>query len=59
MIKAVIFDLDNTPLEFKNMREYGVSTGYRDIIDIRNSSADWKVDDIYEVVHIVDELNNV
>ncbi len=59
MIKAVIFDLDNTPLDFKNMKEYGVSTGYRDIPDIRNSSADLKVDDIYEVVHIIDELNSV
>ncbi len=59
MIKAVIFDLDNTPLDFKNMKEYGVSAGYGDTTDIWNSGADWKVDDIYEVVHIIDELNSV
>ncbi|MEE8340895.1 MAG: TIGR02253 family HAD-type hydrolase [Candidatus Neomarinimicrobiota bacterium] len=32
---------------------------YGDTTDIKNSGADWEVDDIYEVVHIVDGLNNV
>jgi len=32
---------------------------YGDTADIKNSGADWEVDDIYEVVHIVDELNSV
>jgi len=32
---------------------------YGDTADIQNSGADWEVDDIYEVVHIVDELNGV
>jgi putative hydrolase of the HAD superfamily len=32
---------------------------YGDTADIKNSGADWEVDDIYEVVHIVDELNRV
>ncbi len=32
---------------------------YGDTADIVNSGADWEVDDIYEVVHIVDELNSV
>ena len=32
---------------------------YGDTSDIKNSGADWEVDDIYEVVHIVDELNSV
>ena len=31
---------------------YGVKT------DIKDSGADWEVDDIYEVVTIVDELNS-
>ena len=32
---------------------------YGDTSFIRNSGADWEVDDIYEVVRIVDELNSV
>lgn len=32
---------------------------YGDTVDIKNSGADWEVDDIYKVVHIVDELNGV
>lgn len=32
---------------------------YGDIFSIKNSGADWEVDDIYEVVNIVDELNGV
>jgi len=32
---------------------------YGDTADIQNSGADWEIDDIYEVVHIVDELNGV
>ena len=32
---------------------------YGDTSDIKNSGADWEVDDIYEVVRIVDELNGV
>lgn len=32
---------------------------YGDTTDVKNSGADWEVDDIYEVVHIVDELNGV
>lgn len=32
---------------------------YGDTADIKNSGADWEVDDIYKVVHIVDELNGV
>ncbi len=32
---------------------------YGDTSDIKNSGADWEVDDIYKVVHIVDELNGV
>ncbi len=32
---------------------------YGDTVDVKNSGADWEVDDIYEVVHIVDELNRV
>ena len=32
---------------------------YGDTSDIKNSGADWEIDDIYEVVHIVDELNGV
>ncbi len=32
---------------------------YGDTADIKNSGADWEVDDVYEVVHIVDELNSV
>ena len=100
MIKAVIFDLDNTLLDFKKMKEYGVQAAisamieagldcyedeaimigdwperdmvgakkvgiksifarYGDTSDIKNSGADWEVDNIYEVVRIVDELNGV
>ena len=32
---------------------------YGDTSDVKDSGADWEVDDIYEVVHIVDELNGV
>jgi len=32
---------------------------YGDTANIKNSGADWEVDDIYKVVHIVDELNGV
>ena len=32
---------------------------YGDTSDIKNSGADWEVDNIYEVVRIVDELNSV
>jgi putative hydrolase of the HAD superfamily len=32
---------------------------YGDTADVKNSGADWEVDDIYEVVHIIDELNGV
>jgi putative hydrolase of the HAD superfamily len=32
---------------------------YGDTSDIKNSGADWEVDDIYEIVNIVDELNSV
>ncbi len=32
---------------------------YGDTSDVKDSGADWEVDDIYEVVHIVDELNVV
>ncbi len=32
---------------------------YGDTADVKNSGADWEVDDIYEVVHIVNELNDV
>ncbi len=31
---------------------------YGDTSDIKNSGADWEVDDIYEIVNIVDELNS-
>jgi len=31
---------------------------YGDTSDIKNSGADWEVDDIYQVVHIVNELNS-
>ena len=32
---------------------------YGDTTDVKDSGADWEVDDIYEVVRIVDELNGV
>ena len=32
---------------------------YGDTSDVKDSGADWEVDDIYEVVSIVDELNSV
>lgn len=32
---------------------------YGDTADVKSSGADWEVDDIYKVVHIVDELNGV
>ncbi len=37
MIKAVIFDLDNAPIDFKKMKDYEVSAGYGDTTDKRNS----------------------
>lgn len=32
---------------------------YGDTVSVENSGADWEVDDIYEIVNIVDELNSV
>ena len=43
-------------------KQVGIKTifaRYGDTADIQHSGADWEVDDIYEVVHIVDELNGV
>jgi len=43
-------------------KQVGIKTifaRYGDTADIQHSGADWEVDDIYEVVHIVDELNCV
>ena len=43
-------------------KQVGIKTifaRYGDTADIQHSGADWEVDDIYEVVHIVDELNSV
>lgn len=42
-------------------KQVGIKTvfaRYGDTFDIKNSGADWEVDDIYEIVNIVDELNS-
>lgn len=36
-----------------------ILTSYGDTYNVKSSGADWEVDDINKVLHIIDELNSV